>query len=220
MSILVTATGTGVGKTFFSALFMLKYGIQKNWYYWKYLETGSVRESDYYCLKKTLGNKNIFPPIYRFSLPASPHYSAKLENKKIDVQKLKTELKKNLGNHKILLEGAGGVLVPLTNHFLSIELWKDLELLVIVVAATTLGTINHTLLTLEALKNRNIEVLGFYMIGEKTNLLSSNLETIQKFSKTKCLGVTILPKRKLKKIELEKFAQKNFDTSQNLKSIL
>ncbi|MCX8000055.1 MAG: AAA family ATPase [Leptospiraceae bacterium] len=95
-----------------------------------------------------------------------------------------------------------------------------MHLPVIVVTSTTLGTINHTLLTIEALKNRKIQVLGFYMIGEKTNLLSSNLETIQKFSKTKCLGVTILPERRLKTIELEKFAQKNFDISGDLKFLL
>ncbi|MCX8000056.1 MAG: dethiobiotin synthase, partial [Leptospiraceae bacterium] len=117
MSILITATGTGIGKTFFSILFMLKYGVPKDWYYWKYLETGSVRESDYYCLKKTLRNKNIFPPIYRFSFPASPHYSAKLENKKINIQKLKRELKENLANHKILLEGGWRSFSPINKSF-------------------------------------------------------------------------------------------------------
>lgn len=220
MSFLVTGTGTGVGKTFFSILFMLKYGIQKDWYYWKYIETGSKKASDYYYLSKILKNKNIYPPIYRFSLPASPHYAAQVEKRKINTNKLYKTIQICLSKNKILLEGAGGVLVPLRENFLSIDLWKDLKISTIVVTSTMLGTINHTLLTIEALKSREISVLGFYMIGNKTKLLSSNIQTIEKFSKLKCLGVTLFPKRKLKVSELQSFAKKNFDTSYKLKSFL
>lgn len=220
MSILVTGTGTGIGKTFFSALFMLKYGLEKNWYYWKYLETGPKKESDYFYLNQILRNKNIFPPVYRFSLPASPHYAARVEGKKINIEKLRKTLQSTLAKNKILLEGAGGVLVPLKENFLSIDLWKDLQIPTIVVTSTMLGTINHSLLTLEALQNRGIPILGFYMIGEKTKLLSSNIQAIEKFSKLKCLGVTFLPKERLKVSELQSFAKKNFDISFNLKDFL
>lgn len=220
MSFLITGTGTGIGKTFFSILFMLKYGLEKNWYYWKYIETGSKKDSDYYYLSRILRNKNIFPPVYRFSLPASPHYAAQVERKKINIKKLTQVIRNTLSKNKILLEGAGGVLVPLKKNFLSIDLWKELQIPTIVVTSTTLGTINHTLLTLEALANRGIPILGFYMIGERTKLLYSNVEAIEKFSKSKCLGVTFFPNEKLKVSELNNFAKKNFELSLNLKSYL
>jgi dethiobiotin synthetase len=218
MALFVTATGTEIGKTFFSTIWMLKYGIKNGWKYWKVLETGGDPESDAMFVKDMIGVENTIPPVYRFQLPASPHYSAKLEGKKIDTEFLHQELK-NRSNSKTLIEGAGGVMVPLNDSTLSINFWTQLDMKFILICNTQLGTINHSILSLEAMLSRNLKVHGFYLIGQYTELAESNREAIAKFSGLPWLGTQFLPTKKLNREEIIEVAKVQFDPENKLENL-
>jgi dethiobiotin synthetase len=114
-----------------------------------------------------LSHTKIYTESYAYKEPLSPHLAAQLEKDRIDIEKIVLPEVRHL-----IIEGAGGVLVPINDKYLMVDLIKKLGTPVILVARTALGTINHTLLSLEALRSRNISVLGVIMNGEK-NLLNS-----------------------------------------------
>ncbi len=219
MSIFVTATGTEIGKTFFSTLWMLKYGIDRGWKYWKPVETGIEIESDFLKVKSYVGEENTISPIYQFQYPASPHYAAALENSKVDLLLLEKYFHTYNGQ-KILIEGAGGVYVPLSEEILYLDFLEKFKLSFIVISSTELGTINHTLLTIEAIQKRKLPILGFYMIGKKNELFESNYQAIEKFSKVTFLGVTFLPEKKISKEELNLVACNSFDIEKKMEKHL
>ena len=163
MKIFMTGTDTHVGKTLISSWITLHTGFS----YFKPIQTGLKEESDS-CEVRKLSHAKIYPEIYAYQEPLSPHLAARMENDIIDIDKIILPQDDNL-----VIEGAGGVLVPINDTYLMIDLIKKLEAPVILVARTTLGTINHTLLSLEALRSRNIPVLGVIMNGEK-NLENSH----------------------------------------------
>lgn len=170
-SIFITGTDTNVGKTLVSSLFcyQLKYD------YFKPIQTGECRDklfvSDF--LKGT--DNKVFEEAYYFKKPASPHISAKFEGAEIYMDRIKLPK-----GEKLIVEGSGGVLVPINDKYYIIDLIKYLNLPVVVVARTALGTINHTLLTLEALSLRKIEILGVVLNGEKE---VDVFDTISNFAK-------------------------------------
>jgi dethiobiotin synthetase len=219
MSIFVTATGTEVGKTFFSTVWMLKYGIVRGWKYWKPVETGVEIESDFLKVKSYLGEENTISPVYQFQYPASPHYAAALENSKVDFLLLEKYFY-TYASQKILIEGAGGVYVPLNEEILYLDFLEKFKLHFIVISSTELGTINHTLLTIEAIQKRKLPILGFYMIGKKNKLFESNYQAIERFSKVTFLGVTFLPEKKLSQEELSFFAYNFFDKEKKMEKYL
>ena len=169
--IFVAGTDTGIGKTFITeALAGYLAGKGYKVATQKWVETG---------VKKS-------PAVYSFKLAASPHLAAKAEGKAIKVKKIKDALKK-LGKKFdiVIVEGTGGLLVPLTEKKLLIDAVKELDLPVLLVSANRLGTINHTLLSLEALCARKMRVLGvvFNNISknEKSLILKDNPEIVKKF---------------------------------------
>jgi dethiobiotin synthetase len=213
----VAGTGTDIGKTFFSSLFLAKYGKSHGFRYWKPVQTGLSESDDTQFIKKITNFDDSFflRPIYEFRHPSSPLFSAKKENKEIDVKKLRLEIA-NIRDKPVLIEGAGGVFVPLAENYLSWQLIRESNLKVVLVCSTELGTINHTLLTLESLLQRFIPVVGFYMVGPKNDLMDDNIETIQKFGGTPCLGFTTFPMQKLSSEEFLSFANSNFDINRNV----
>jgi dethiobiotin synthetase len=209
----VVGTGTDIGKTFFSSLFLAKYGESHGFKYWKPVQTGNVDTDDTTSVQNATGfpASSFLRPVYSFAHPSSPHLSAKKENVEIDIKKLKLAIAAQ-SNEAVLIEGAGGIFVPLTESFLSWELVRHSNLKVVLVCSTVLGTINHTLLTLECLLQRFIPVVGFYMVGVQNELIEDNIRIIQKFGGTPCLGLTTFPDESLKPQEFLQFALNHFDT--------
>lgn len=161
----VTGTDTNIGKTLVSAILTKAFEAD----YWKPIQSGTIEGHDKNTVFE-LNSRNIkiHPCIYEFEASVSPHLAAKLENQVIETKKLKLpKTDKNL-----VVEGAGGVMVPINNRELIIDIIPP-KSKVVVVTKNYLGTINHTLLTLEALKNKGHHVIGLIVSGE------SNVENEQ-----------------------------------------
>ncbi len=138
-------------------------------------------------------NKRVLNP-YSFKFPASPHFAASLENKSISIQKIMKSFK--ILNNKyeyVIVEGVGGLLVPITKNILLIDIIKKLKLPVILVALNKLGAINHTLLSIKILNNYNINIIGLifnnYVMNRNNKIiLKDNIKIIEKSGKVKSLG--------------------------------
>ena len=156
----VTGIGTDVGKTIASAI--LTEALQAD--YWKPIQAGDLEHSDSIKIKSQISNSksHIFENSYQLNTPASPHYAAQLDGIAIDINQIKEP---KTSNH-LVIEGAGGLLVPLNDTDCIIDLIRN-DYEVILVSRHYLGSINHTLLSLEALKNRNIPCAGIIFSGDE-----------------------------------------------------
>lgn len=161
MNIAIAGIHTGIGKTVCSAVICQARGFD----YWKPVQAGDLENTDSMTVQNLVSNKNckIHPERYRLKKPASPHYAAALENILIQRHDFIIPVTKN----NLLIETAGGLMSPLAKDFLNIDLLERLNVPVILVSNNYLGSINHTLLSCEALKNRNISVLGLVFVGEQ-----------------------------------------------------
>jgi dethiobiotin synthetase len=161
MRFVVTGTDTGIGKTVFSAALAAALG----GYYWKPVQSGLEEETDSQTVSRLgcLPPERILPEAYRLKTPASPHLAARLDNVEIAPETLAPPLT----DTPLIIEGAGGLLVPLTEHHVFADVFARWRIPVILCARTGLGTINHTLLSLEALRNRSIPIFGVTFIGEE-----------------------------------------------------
>ncbi len=156
--IFVTGTDTGVGKTVVAAILVRLLDAE----YWKPLQTGLADDpGDSATLARLANPRRIHPPAYALPASLSPAAAAELEGVRIDP----TRLTLPVIDLPLVVEGAGGVLVPITQDLLMIDLIARLALPTVIVARTTLGTINHTLLTLAALRARTIPILGIIING-------------------------------------------------------
>lgn len=159
--IFVTGIDTNVGKTVASAI--LCHALQAD--YWKPVQSGSIEGTDSDFVKKvTCGNITIHPSAYCFKEPVSPHLAAALENTTIELEQIKLPDTQN----RLIVEGAGGIMAPLNNEMVMLDLISELELPVIIVSKNYLGSINHTLLTCEMLHAAGVEILGIIFNGEPT----------------------------------------------------
>jgi dethiobiotin synthetase len=155
--IFITGTGTGIGKTLVAAI--LAQALQAN--YWKPVQAGFDEGTDTDWLKKVVSHASFkaFPEIYRLRMPASPHIAARHEGISISIEKICGGSPQS--EAPLLIEGAGGLMVPLNENEFVIDLIKKLGAAVIVVSRNYLGSINHSLLTAAALKAKEINVLGW-----------------------------------------------------------
>ena len=174
LQFIICGTDTDVGKTLISAFFVR--GLQS--FYWKPLQSGIETETDSQSILRLSGIKKekVLKEAYIFNEPVSPHWASELDGKKIDINTLKMPLI----DDSLVIETAGGLMVPITRNFLQIDQIKKWDLPVIVVCRSSLGTLNHTLLSIEALKTRNIKILGLIINGEKH---FDNPKTLREFSK-------------------------------------
>jgi dethiobiotin synthetase len=160
MKLFITGISTDVGKTIASAI--ITESLEAD--YWKPIQAGDLEYSDSHKIKSFLSNSKsvIHPNSYALQTPASPHLAAEIDKITIDLNKIvapKTQ------NH-LVIEGAGGVFVPLNDKDCVIDLIQP-DYKVIVVSRHYLGSINHTLLTIEALQNRKINIAGIIFSGEE-----------------------------------------------------
>jgi dethiobiotin synthetase len=162
-ALFVTGTDTNVGKTVLSALLCVALDAT----YWKPIQTGNdglPEGIDRLTVMRLAGlpQERTLPERYLFGLPVSPHLAAREDGATIDLADIR--LPKNPGG-RLIIEGAGGVLVPVNDSQLMIDLIRHLNVPALVAARSSLGTINHTLLTVEALRARSIEIVGVVAIG-------------------------------------------------------
>ena len=188
--IVITSTGTDVGKTVFSAGLCGLIGAD----YWKPLQSGlagnvpnpdartdvaPTPESDRAEVARLSGART-HPEAYMLSQPLSPHRAAELDGVDIDAARLTPPEAADL-----VIEGAGGALVPITRRMLFADLFAEWQLPVVLVASTGLGTISHSLSALESLRARKVPVLGVAFMGEDN---PDNMATIGQIGQVKVLG--------------------------------
>lgn len=154
----VTGIGTDVGKTITSAVLCSKLGAA----YFKPIQAGNLDELESNLIQNLVPNTIVFDTLYKLNNPVSPHLAAKLDQIHIDIESI--NLPKYQGN--LIVEGAGGVLVPLNDEYTILDLIKRLKLATIVVVKHYLGSINHTLLTCTILKQSGVEVAGIIFNGD------------------------------------------------------
>lgn len=155
----ITGIGTGIGKTIVSAILTEK--LQAD--YWKPIQSGDLDNSDSLLVAQLISNKKtiIHPEQFKLSQPLSPHLSARIDGRQLTTAAIKAPATTN----HLVIEGAGGLMVPINEQELILDLIKSLNTKVIVVSQNYLGSINHTLLTLEVLKSKEIEVEGLIFNG-------------------------------------------------------
>ncbi|KTE22306.1 MULTISPECIES: dethiobiotin synthase [unclassified Sphingopyxis] len=152
---IITGTDTGIGKTVFSAALA---GAMRT-PYWKPIQSGLEDETDSEAVARLAGVA-VLPEAYRLVTPASPHLAAEIDGVTIDAKALTP------AEGAVIVEGAGGALVPVTRSLLYADLFARWQIPVIVCARTSLGTINHSLLTIEALKSRGVPIHGLVFLGD------------------------------------------------------
>lgn len=178
MKLFITGIGTDVGKTITSAI--VTQALEAD--YWKPIQAGDLDNSDshkiqrYICNDKTLIHEN----SYKLNTPASPHLAAAIDGITIDLKKIVEPKTKN----HLIIEAAGGLLVPLNDNDCIIDLIQS-DYKILLVSRHYLGSINHTLLTFEALKSRNLKVAGIIFSGDENKATE---ETILNKIKAKFIG--------------------------------
>lgn len=177
----VTGTDTGVGKTAVSAMLCAALDA----IYWKPVQTGTREGTDRATVMRIAGlpRTRTRPEVYRFRPPVSPHLAARLAGEKIQLRKI--SLPKIAAGENLIAEGAGGVFVPLNETDLTTVLMKHLGLPVLLVARTSLGTINHTLLSIAALRSARLNLRGVIMVGKA---YVENQKAIEHYGDVRVLG--------------------------------
>lgn len=197
-NIIIAGTDTGIGKTLCSALFMSVF----EGTYFKPIQSGSIEDNDTNTVKdiSQLNDRHFLKEKYLLRQPLSPHRAAELDNVEIDVKEL--FLPSGIEFKPLIVELAGGLMVPVNRKTLTIDVVKNWDAQVVLCARGGLGTINHTLLSIEALKARYIDIMGIVFIGEDNY---DNRKTTVDFSRIRELG--FIPKLKTinKKTLIEAF---------------
>jgi len=179
--IFVSGTDTDVGKTVVAAALTL--GLDA--YYWKPIQSGLTPSTDTADVRRWTGlpAERFLPEAYRLREPMSPHAAAEIDGVTIDVEHiLATQLPTD---RPVVIEGAGGLMVPLNDTDLMIDLAARLGAPIVLVARTALGTLNHTLLSISELRSRAIPLLGVVMNGEEHE---SNRRAIERYGEVAVLG--------------------------------
>ena len=179
MNYFITGIGTNIGKTVVSAI--LTEALEAD--YWKPVQAGDLENSDTNKVKNLVSNKkSVFhKEAYCLNQPMSPHAAAKMDGIEINLN----EIKLPTTNNKLIIEGAGGLMVPLNDNTLIIDLIEKIPAEVILISQNYLGSINHTLLSIESLQARNINIKGIIFNGEEN---TDSEQFILSHTKVNCLG--------------------------------
>lgn len=159
----VSGIGTEIGKTIVSAIFVEALKAD----YFKPIQAGDLDNSDTSKVQKLVTNNLSYfhSETYRLNTPMSPHAAAEIDNVKIDLEKICIPQTQN----NIIVEGAGGLMVPLNEKHLMIDLIQHLDIPVVLVSKNYLGSINHTILSIESLQKRDINIAGIVFNGKENN---------------------------------------------------
>lgn len=192
----IAGIGTGIGKTLISSIIVEALEAD----YWKPIQAGDLEKSDTLTVKQLISNpvSVLHPERYRLTLPMSPHAAAKLDGVEIKL----SDLSLPETNNNLIVELAGGIMVPINTTELNLDLLKQWNLPIILVSLNYLGSINHSLLTLDVLKNNNLTLAGIVFNGDR-NEASENF--ILNYSKVNYLG-HIPSLQQLNKQEIKKIA--------------
>ena len=173
MTIIVTGTDTDIGKTVFAAGLTAALGAR----YWKPVQAGLADGSDAASVV-TLGvpADRVLPEAYRLTTPCSPHLAAEIDGVTIEADRL--ALPEVDG--ALVVEGAGGVMVPVTRELIFADLFARWGKPVVLVARTGLGTINHSLLSIEALRSRGVPIFGIAFVGDAVEDSEATIATLGK----------------------------------------
>ncbi len=176
---IISGTDTGIGKTAAAAMLTLGLGA----HYWKPIQSGTADGTDTATVKVLTGlpDAHFLPEAHVLGAPLSPHRSAELDGVEIDPDRLVPPSV----DGSLIVEGAGGLMVPVTRTLLQIDLFRRWDAPIVLCARTGLGTINHTLLSIEALRARAMKLHGLLFIGEAN---PDNMRTIAELSHTRVLG--------------------------------
>lgn len=168
--------------------------------YWKPVQAGSLENTDADFVRQNISNADIVihPEAFRLTKPMSPHAAAKIDGVNIHLKDFHLPKTKN----NLIIEGAGGILVPLNEKRLVIDLIERLKTEVIIVVRNYLGSINHSLLTIEAAQTRKLNVLGLIFNGEPNE---ASEQIILKHSKLKMLG-RIFPEKEINRETILRYA--------------
>ena len=163
----ITGTDTNVGKTIVSAATLHRYRREAPLRYWKPVQTGIEQDDDTREVQRlaACGDDEVLADGVRLPRPVSPHLAASLQGVEIRVDALLAILDRQAPGRVWIVEGAGGVFAPLNRSDVMVDLIVRLGMPAVVVSRSTLGTINHTMLTLEALRSRQVQVAGVVMVG-------------------------------------------------------
>jgi dethiobiotin synthetase len=203
---IVAGTDTGIGKTVFCAALTGALGCN----YWKPIQAGTEGGTDVQAVRKLSGlpEDHYLPSSYVFRTPCSPHRAAEIDG--VEIARSKLALPE--AACRIVVEPAGGLLVPITREYLQIEVMKDWGLPVVLCARTSLGTINHTLLSVAALRQHQLPIHGIAFIGDEN---ADTERTICDFSGARRLGrlpwLAALDSRILQEAFLTNFRREDFD---------
>ncbi|MFC1494850.1 dethiobiotin synthase [Thermodesulfobacteriota bacterium] len=179
--IFITGTDTGIGKTLISAVLLAGFKGK----YWKPVQSGieDITDTQWIMEKTGLDESHFLEETFRLRLPLSPHAAAEADGVYIDLNKFQTpDINKG---ETLIIEGAGGIMVPLNNKTLMTDLIRKCDTPVILVAGSQLGTINHTLLSVAYLKSIGVNIFGVVMNGQKNSI---NRDAIEHFGKVEVIA--------------------------------
>lgn len=198
----ITGTDTAVGKTTVSSLLCAALDA----IYWKPIQTGTREGTDRATVMRlaNLPRSRTLPETYRFSPPVSPHLAAQRARVRIELRKIR--LPQAAPHENLIVEGAGGALVPINSTELMTDLMSHLGLPVLLVARTTLGTINHTLLSIAALRAAHLDVRGVILSGKPNR---ENRRAIEHYGKIEVLGA-VPPLNKMNRAIFREIFRRHF----------
>lgn len=199
----VTGTDTGVGKTVVSALLCAALDA----IYWKPIQTGTREGTDTDAVMRMAGlaRERTLPERYRFRPPVSPHLASRKAGVRIELRKI--AMPRIEAGEALIVEGAGGVLVPINEREFMADLMAQLGLPVVLVSRSALGTINHTLLSLAALRAVRIEVRGVVMSGKRNE---ENRKAIERYGDVRVIGI-VPPLKRIDRAALKDTFRRHFD---------
>jgi dethiobiotin synthetase len=201
----VTGTDTNIGKTFVSAMLML--GLKSH--YWKPIQSGIAEGSDTDWIRNIteLPDEYFFKERYLLNEPLSPHAAALIDGIKIELNELTTP---GPSDQSLIIEGAGGVMVPINDQHMMLDVIKKLALPAILVCRSGLGTINHSLLTINCLRQAGVGIAGVIMNGP---LNESNRTAIENYGQVSVLA-EIEPIENVSRQSLLEIFEHNFGVKQ------
>ncbi|MGD0274433.1 MAG: dethiobiotin synthase [Syntrophales bacterium] len=177
----ISGTDTGIGKTVVAAILMAGLSAE----YWKPIQSGTdeITDTQWVREKSGLPEKKFHPESYLLKRPMSPHASAAEEGIRIDIDSI--QVPEDVKSANLIIEGAGGIMVPINEHQFMLDLMKKMGAPILLVTSSRLGTINHTLLSLEQLRRHGLDVFGVVINGVRNQ---SNRQAIEHYGRVEILA--------------------------------